>query len=95
MHRLGDGRSRYGNQRLPALKDDCPSKADAVVLLEMTETLYRRNVPAPLKDDDPCCRLCGEACYMQVDMRSSAEVKWHMQRQYVVNLFELSILVCG
>ncbi|KAF8186715.1 hypothetical protein BJ912DRAFT_1111472 [Pholiota molesta] len=82
LRKPGDGRSRYGNQRLPALKDDCPSRADAVVLLEMTETLYRRNVPAPLKDDDPCCRLCGEACYMQVDMRSSAQAERHMQRQH-------------
>lgn len=87
MHRLGGGPSHCDNEQRAALDDDDPPQ---VVLLEMelptsSTSLYPRIAEGPLKDDDPCCRLCGEACYMQVDMRCKAQAKRHMQVKYVVH----------
>lgn len=84
MPRLDGGPLRCDNEQHAALNDDCPSKAEAVIFLEMrldTSLPFAncRVVDTPLKDDDPCCRLCGDACYMQVDMRAKNYAKRHMQ----------------
>jgi hypothetical protein len=50
-----------------------------MTLPTLSTSLHPSSAEAPLKDDDPCCRLCAEACYMQVDMRSEDSAKRHMQ----------------
>ncbi|KAF8173650.1 hypothetical protein BJ912DRAFT_71641 [Pholiota molesta] len=83
LHKPGGWQVCYDGERHPAVYDHSSSKTEAVILLKMTlptsSTSLQRSAEAPLKDDDPCCRLCAEACYMQVDMRSEDSAKQHMQ----------------
>jgi hypothetical protein len=89
MHRLGGGPLGIDNVQHAAKTKDGLSMAGAVVLVEMTlplssTSLHPQIAKGPLKDADPCCRLCGEASYMQVDMRSMPQAVQHMQAKYVV-----------
>jgi hypothetical protein len=92
MHRLGGGPLGIDNVQHAAKNKDGLSMAGAVVLVEMTlplssASLHPQIAMGPLKDTDPCCRLCGEASYMQVDMRFMPQAVQHMQDKYVVRAF--------
>ncbi|KAF8186745.1 hypothetical protein BJ912DRAFT_970602 [Pholiota molesta] len=87
LYKLGGGPLGIDNVQHAAKNKDGLSMAGAVVLVEMTlplssTSLHPQIAKGPLKDADPCCRLCGEASYMQVDMRSMPQAVQHMQDKH-------------
>ncbi|KAF8173616.1 hypothetical protein BJ912DRAFT_931853 [Pholiota molesta] len=87
LYKLGGGSLGVDNAQRAVENKDGPPKAGAVVLVEMTlplssTSLHPQIAKGPLKDADPCCRLCGEASYMQVDMRFMPQAVQHMQDKH-------------